>query len=117
MSAITAPPTALPAEPAPALVVGRQQLLAAFAFFLVLSTVYQALVLTDVTEDVIRLGIEADRYEMLLVSVAWGATILLGIFSGLWLSPRIGSRRTSCWAWPSSPWVTCSAARPRGWRA
>jgi MFS family permease len=94
MSAITAPPTALAAEPAPAAVVGRQQLLATFAFFLVLSTVYQTLVLTDVTEDVIRLGIEADRYQMLWVGAAWGSMTLFGIFLGLWLSPRIGGRHT-----------------------
>ncbi len=50
--------------------------------------------MTDVTEDVIRLGIEADRYQMLWSGVAWGGMTLLGIFLGLWLSPRIGSRHT-----------------------
>jgi MFS family permease len=91
MSAITASPSA---EPAPKIVVGRNQVLAAFAIVLALATVYQTLTLTDVTNDVVRLAIEADRYEMLYVSAAWGATILLGIFLGLWLSPRIGGRHT-----------------------
>ena len=91
MSAITASPSA---EPAPKIVVGRNQVLAAFAIVLALATVYQTLTLTDVTNDVVRLAIEADRYEMLYVSAAWGATTLLGIFLGLWLSPRIGGRHT-----------------------
>src|ERR687884_415575 len=94
MSAIAASPTARPAEPAPVAVLGGRQLLAALAFFLDLATVYQTLVLTDVTGDVIRLGIEADSYDMLWVSIAWGATTLAGIFAGLWLSSWIGGRDT-----------------------
>jgi predicted MFS family arabinose efflux permease len=81
-------------QPAP---LGRGHLLAAFAFFLVLITVYQTLVLTAVTNDVIRKGIEADEYDMIWGDVTWGVAILYSLFGAFWLTGRLGSRITLAW--------------------
>jgi MFS family permease len=58
----------------------------------VLASVYQTLVLTDVTSDVIRKGIEADSYQMLWTSIAWGASVIYGLFGGLAWMARYGAR-------------------------
>jgi MFS family permease len=68
--------------------------LAALAVVPVLSTVFQTLVLTDVTDDVIRKGIEAEHYSMIWSTVCWGVAILYGVFVALWSMARFGSRRT-----------------------
>src|SRR5262249_3945209 len=68
--------------------------LAAVAIVPILATVYQTLVLTDVTSDVIRKGIDAEHYSMIWTSVSWGAAIIYGLFIGLWAMPRYGSRDT-----------------------
>src|SRR3954449_3400021 len=71
-----------------------QRLLAAVAVVPVLASVYQTLVLTDVTSDVIRKGIEGDSYQMLWTNVAWGASVLYGVFGGIawmaWYGARSG---------------------------
>jgi MFS transporter, DHA2 family, multidrug resistance protein len=72
----------------------RQPILAAIAVVPVMATVYQTLVLTDVTGDVIRKGIEGDSYQMLWTNLAWGIATLYGLFLGLWSMPRIGGRLT-----------------------
>jgi DHA2 family multidrug resistance protein len=72
----------------------RQPILAAIAVVPVLATVYQTLVLTDVTGDVIRKGIEGDSYQMLWTNLTWGIATLYGIFLGMWAMARIGARRT-----------------------
>jgi DHA2 family multidrug resistance protein len=72
----------------------RQPILAAIAVVPVLATVYQTLVLTDVTGDVIRKGIEGDSYQMLWTNLTWGIATLYGLFLGLWSMPRIGGRLT-----------------------
>ena len=100
---------------APARRPGRRHVLAALAIFLVLVTVYQTLVLTVVTDDVIRKGIEADEYDMIWVNVAWGVAILYSLFGAFWLAGRYRDadhaglgpgvlRRsgTSSWARPST---------------
>jgi MFS family permease len=74
--------------------VPRQAVLAALAVVPVLATVYQTLVLTDVTGDVIRKGIEGDSYQMLWTNLTWGVATLYGIFLGLWAMARVGGRQT-----------------------
>src|SRR5438552_17349352 len=71
-----------------------QRLLAAVAIVPILATVYQTLVLTDVTSDVIRKGIEAEHYSMIWTTVCWGVTILYGVFMGMWGMSRYGARDT-----------------------
>jgi MFS family permease len=72
----------------------RHPALASIAALPVLATVYQTLVLTDVTGDVIRKGIEGDSYQMLWTNLAWGVATLYGIFVGLWAMARLGARQT-----------------------
>jgi MFS family permease len=83
-------------EPAATLSARRQRLLAALAVVPILATVYQTIVLTDVTADVIRLGIEADSYQMIWTNWAWGIATLYGIFVGIWGMARFGQRITLC---------------------
>jgi MFS family permease len=68
--------------------------LAAAAIVPVLSTVFQTLVLTDVTDDVIRKGIEAEHYSMIWSNVCWGVAVLYGVFVAMWSMPRFGARTT-----------------------
>ncbi len=72
----------------------RQRWLAALTFVPILATVYQTLVLTDVTGDVIRKGLEADSYQMLWTNLSWGVSTLYGIFLAIWGMARYGQRRT-----------------------
>jgi MFS family permease len=69
-----------------------QRLLAAVAVVPVLASVYQTLVLTDVTSDVIRKGIEGDSYQMIWTNVAWGVSVIYGVFGGLAWMARYGAR-------------------------
>src|SRR5438552_2249981 len=69
-----------------------QRLLAAVAVVPILASVYQTLVLTDVTSDVIRKGIEGDSYQMLWTNVAWGVSVIYGVFGGLAWMARFGAR-------------------------
>jgi MFS family permease len=62
-----------------------------------LATVYQTLVLTVVTDDVIRKGIEADEYDMIWINVAWGVAVLYSVFAAFWLSVQYGMRITLAW--------------------
>ena len=50
--------------------------LAAIAIVPILATVYQTLVLTDVTADVIRKGIDGDKYNMTWTNVSWGVSVI-----------------------------------------
>ena len=68
--------------------------LAAVAVVPILATVYQTLVLTDVTDDVIRKGIDAEHYSMIWTSVCWGISVLYGLFGGIWAMARYGARNT-----------------------
>jgi MFS family permease len=70
----------------------RAPWLAALAIVPILATVYQTLVLTDVTSDVIRKGIAGDKYLMIWTNVTWGVAILYAVFAGLWAMPRFGAR-------------------------
>jgi MFS family permease len=68
--------------------------LAAIAIVPILATVYQTLVLTDVTDDVIRKGIDAEHYSMIWTNVCWGVTVIYGVFGGMWAMARFGARDT-----------------------
>jgi MFS family permease len=68
--------------------------LAAVAVVPILATVYQTLVLTDVTDDVIRKGIDAEHYSMIWTNVCWGVTVIYGVFGGMWAMARYGARDT-----------------------
>src|SRR5262249_59946358 len=69
-----------------------QRLLAAVAVVPILYSVYQTLVLSDVTSDVIRKGIEGDSYRMLWTNVAWGVSVIYGVFAGIAWMARFGAR-------------------------
>src|SRR5262249_33051462 len=86
MSTVTAP---APSTQSPERL---QRLLAAIAVVPVLASVYQTLVLTDVTSDVIRKGIEGDSYQMLWTNVAWGVSVIYGIFGGIVWMAHYGAR-------------------------
>jgi MFS family permease len=86
--------------------------LAAVAIVPILATVYQTLVLTDVTDDVIRKGIDAEHYSMIWTNVCWGATVLYGVFAGIWAMARYGARHTLLvgLAWFAVGNLLCGAA-------
>src|SRR5262249_35297665 len=86
--------------------------LAAVAVVPILATVYQTLVLTDVTDDVIRKGIEAEHYSMIWTSVCWGAATVYGVFAGIWAMARFGGRGTLLFglAWFAVGNLLCGAA-------
>src|SRR5215468_6622050 len=68
--------------------------LAAIAVVPILATVYQTLVLTDVTADVIRKGIDGDKYNMIWTNLSWGVSVIYGLFAGIWAMARFGGRDT-----------------------
>jgi MFS transporter, DHA2 family, multidrug resistance protein len=74
----------------------HQRFLAALAVVPILATVYQTIVLTDVTGDAIRKGIEGDSYQMLWTNLAWVVATIYGIFLGMWGMARFGQRLTLC---------------------
>ena len=59
-----------------------------------MATVYQTLVLTDVTDDVIRTGLDAEHYSMIWTQVTWAVSVLYGVFAGIWAMARFGGRLT-----------------------
>src|ERR1700676_2179329 len=85
------PSPLLPAPPTPA---GPSPWLAAIAIVPILATVYQTLVLTDVTDDVIRKGIDGEHYSMIWTNVCWGVAVIYGVFGGIWAMARFGARET-----------------------
>ncbi len=93
-------------------VVATSPWLAAVAIVPILATVYQTLVLTDVTSDIIRKGIEAEHYSMIWTTVCWGVSILYGVFAGLWGMARFGARDTLLvgLAWFAAGNLLCGAA-------
>jgi MFS family permease len=84
---------------APAAIAAPPQLavqpwMAAIAVVPILASVYQTLTLTDVTDDVIRTGIDGEHYSMIWTNVCWGAATIYGIFAGIWAMIRFGARDT-----------------------
>lgn len=71
-----------------------QGILALICVFPILATVYQTLVLTDLADDLILKGIEADSRDNIWISATWGLTTLYGVFVGLGLSKKTGPRNT-----------------------
>jgi MFS family permease len=55
---------------------------------------YQTLVQTVITDDAVRKGLNIDEYDMTWQQVGYGVGILYGVFTGIWLSARIGARYT-----------------------
>src|SRR5262249_22089931 len=92
--------------------VGSLPWLAAVAVVPILATVYQTLVLTDVTDDVIRKGIDAEHYSMIWTNVCWGITVIYGVFAGIWAMVRLGARDTLLvgLAWFALGNLLCGAA-------
>jgi MFS family permease len=99
--------SAPPAQP-----VRDQPWLAAIAIVPILATVYQTLVLTDVTDDVIRKGIDGEHYSMIWTNVCWGISTIYGIFAGIWAMARFGARNTLLvgLAWFAVGNLLCGAA-------
>jgi DHA2 family multidrug resistance protein len=85
--------TTVPAADMP-MMLGRSQRLAALAILFVFFAPYQTLVQTVITDDAVRLGIEADAYDMTWVTVAYGVGVIYGVFIGLGLALRFGARYT-----------------------
>src|SRR5262245_31510016 len=79
---------------APSVATKDRPWLAAIAVVPILATVYQTLVLTDVTSDVIRKGIDGEHYSMIWTNVCWGVAILYGLFAAMWAMVRFGARDT-----------------------
>jgi MFS family permease len=95
---VPTPATTVPepgiAAPAPPLRFERRHWLAALAILVVFFAPYQTLVQTVLTDDAVRKGIEADDYDMTWVQAGYGVGVLYGLFTGMWLSARIGARYT-----------------------
>jgi MFS family permease len=94
MTTLTAEAPRTTAPTGPPLLLEPRHWLAALAILFVFFTPYQTLVQTVITDDAVRLGVEADEYDMTWVTVAYGVGVLYGIFTGLSLSLRIGKRYT-----------------------
>src|ERR1700758_1909797 len=86
--------------------------LAAVAVVPILATVYQTLVLTDVTDDGIRKGIDAEHYSMIWTNVCWGYAVLYGELAGICAMVRCGARDTRLvgLAWLALRNLLCGAA-------
>ncbi len=94
MTTLATQPTSETAAVEPPLTLGPRHWLAALAILFVFFTPYQTLVQTVITDDSVRLGIEADEYDMTWVTVAYGVGVIYGVFGGMSLSLRIGKRYT-----------------------
>jgi MFS family permease len=94
MTELTTAPSPSPAPQTPPPVSQTGPWLAAIAIVPILASVYQTLVLTDVTDDVIRTGIEAEHYSMIWTNVCWGVAVVYGVFAGIWAMVRFGARDT-----------------------
>ena len=105
---------AVPAVEPAAAPLERRHWLAALAMLFVLLAPYQTLIQTVLTDDAVRKGLDIDDYDMTWQQVGYGVGILYGVFTGLWLSARIGARTPSPWACWGSPWETCCAGRRSG---
>src|SRR5277367_5342813 len=90
-SSAPAPAVALPAAP---MQLERRHWLAALAILVVFFAPYQTLVQTAITDDAVRKGLDIDDYDMIWQQIGYGVGILYGVFTGLWLSARIGARYT-----------------------
>jgi MFS family permease len=95
--ATVAPPAAsksTAAASAAPIALERRHWLVALAVLIVFFAPYQTLVQTVLTDDAVRKGLDIDEYDMIWQQVGYGVGILYGIFTGMWLSARIGARST-----------------------
>src|SRR5690242_21803570 len=93
--AVPASPAPVPEpSPAPPIRLERRHWLAALAVLVVFFAPYQTLVQTVLTDDAVRKGLSIDEYDMTWQQVGYGVGILYGVFTGMWLSARIGARST-----------------------
>src|ERR1700758_5434654 len=94
----SAPASSMPepslVSPARPLLLERRHWLAALAILFVFFAPYQTLVQTVTTDDAVRKGLNIDEYDMIWQQVGYVVGILYGLFTGLWLSARIGARYT-----------------------
>jgi MFS family permease len=81
-------------EPTPPLRLERRHWLAALAVLFVFFAPYQTLVQTVITDDAVRKGLNIDDYDMVWQQVSYGVGVLYGVFTGIWLSARVGARFT-----------------------
>jgi MFS family permease len=81
-------------SPAAPIRLERRHWLAALAVLVVFFAPYQTLVQTVLTDDAVRKGLNIDDYDMTWQQVGYGVGILYGVFTGIWLSARIGARYT-----------------------
>ena len=80
--------------PDPPLRLERRHLLASLAVLFVFFSVYQTLVQTVLTDDAVRKALDIDEYDMTWQQVGYGVGLMYGLFTGMWLSVRIGGRYT-----------------------
>jgi MFS family permease len=92
MTAALAAPA--PPSPAPPLLLEHRHWLAALAVLFVFFAPYQTLVQTVLTDDAVRKALDIDDYDMTWQQVSYGVGVLYGVFTGIWLSARIGARST-----------------------
>ena len=111
-AAVAVSPTSGRSSATPDQPIRDQPWLAAVAIVPILASVYQTLVLTDVTDDVIRKGIDGEHYAMIWTNVCWGVSVLYGVFGGIWAMARFGARNTLLFglAWFAAGNVLCGAA-------
>src|SRR5215469_12226229 len=81
-----------PGSPAPPIRLERRHWLAALAVLVVFFAPYQTLVQTVLTDDAVRKGLDIDEYDMTWQQAGYGVGLLYGVFTGMWLSARIGAR-------------------------
>jgi MFS family permease len=112
LASVSASPSVAQPTPANSAAAIYSPWLAAVAIVPILATVYQTLVVTDVTGDAIRKGIDGEHYSMIWTNVCWGATIVYGVFIGLGATARYGARDTLLvgLAWFAVGNVLCGAA-------
>jgi MFS family permease len=72
----------------------RRHWLAALAILFVFFAPYQTLVQTVLTDDAVRKSLDIDDYNMIWQQVGYGVGCVCGVFTGMWLSARIGARYT-----------------------
>jgi MFS family permease len=94
VSAPAAVPGQSPAPPVPPLRLERRHWLAALAVLFVFFAPYHTLVQTVITDDAVRKGVDIDSYDAIWGQVGYVVGVLYGVFTGLWLSARIGARYT-----------------------
>ena len=94
MTTTAAAPAPQPSVPTPPLRLERRHWLAALAILFVFFAPYQTLVQTVLTDDAVRKGLDIDEYDMTWQQAGYAAGLLYGVFTGMWLSARIGARYT-----------------------